>query len=107
MMTTRSILTVLSFAFLSLASFEGRALAAGDCGGGWVDGAGTSTNSIGCTADAHEAAKHPGQPAPSLGHQAVGGETICDRCKKLVPTARTNITATGTVCDLCAAGLPA
>jgi len=50
-MTPRSILTALSFAFLSLASFEGRALAAGDCGGGWVDGAGTSTNSIGCTAE--------------------------------------------------------
>ena len=46
-------------------------------------------------------------PPPSIGHQAAQGTTTCDKCKKVVPMARTTITADGTVCDLCAAGLPA
>ena len=40
-------------------------------------------------------------------HQAAAGDTTCDKCKKVVPKARTNFTADGTVCDLCAAGIPA
>jgi len=40
-------------------------------------------------------------------HQAAAGDTTCDKCKKVVPKARTNFTADGTICDLCAAGIPA
>jgi hypothetical protein len=54
-----------------------------------------------------EAARHAsGQPQPSIGHQAVQGSTTCAKCGKTVPSGRTTITATGTICDLCAAGLP-
>ena len=58
------------------------------------------------TKQAREAAKHASQPEPSLGHQAVVGSTVCAKCGKTVPSGRTTITATGTICDLCAAGLP-
>lgn len=52
-MTIRSALSHISaaLAILALAFFTPDAYAAGDCGGGWVDGAGTSGQSAGCASE--------------------------------------------------------
>lgn len=52
-MTTRSALIHISatLTVLALVLFAPNAYAAGDCGGNWVDGAGTSSQNVGCASE--------------------------------------------------------
>jgi hypothetical protein len=56
---------------------------------------------------AADAAALAGQPGPGIGHAPRQGNATCARCGAVVPAGRTTITASGTVCDQCAAKLPA